>query len=86
MEVSQEEIWACRRSKVPLLGRARGGGMDSHRNLFLCTYVKFRRVGHLWYRLPVARGHLPGLRETGRILCRLPVVRHLLCRLRAAGG
>ena len=32
-EGTQEEVWACRRNKVPLLGRARGGGVDSHRNL-----------------------------------------------------
>ena len=28
-----EEVWACRRSKVPLLERARGGVADHHRNL-----------------------------------------------------
>ena len=31
-EGTQEEVWACRRSKLPLLGRVRGGGMDHHRN------------------------------------------------------
>ena len=30
---TQEGIWDCRRSKVPLLGRERGGGVDHHRNL-----------------------------------------------------
>ena len=30
---------ACRRSKVPLLGRVRGGGADHHRNLFPCTHT-----------------------------------------------
>ena len=32
-EGTWEKIWACRRSKVPLLGRVRGGGTDHHRNL-----------------------------------------------------
>ena len=30
---TQEEVWACRRRKVPLLGRVRVGGADRHRNL-----------------------------------------------------
>ena len=30
-----EEVWAHRRSKMPLLGRAREGNADLHRNLFL---------------------------------------------------
>ena len=30
---TQEGIWDCKRSKVPLLGRERGGGVDHHRNL-----------------------------------------------------
>jgi len=29
----QEEAWACRRGKASLLGRARGGGGDHHRNI-----------------------------------------------------
>ena len=28
-EGTQEEVWACRRSKVPLLGRVRGGGQTA---------------------------------------------------------
>ena len=32
-EGTQEKVWAHRRSKVLLLGRARGGGADCHRNL-----------------------------------------------------
>ena len=30
---TQEEVWPHRRGKAPLLGRARGGGVDCHRNL-----------------------------------------------------
>ena len=33
----EEKAWACGRSKLPLFGRARGGGADCHRNIFLCT-------------------------------------------------
>ena len=32
-EGNWEKIWACRRGKVPLLGRVRGGGADHHRKL-----------------------------------------------------
>ena len=32
-EGTWEEVWAQRRSKAPLLGRARVGGADCHRNL-----------------------------------------------------
>ena len=60
---TQEEVWTHRRSKVLLLGRARGEGTDRHRNLFPCAGSQ--RVGHLLQRLWVARGHLFGLLETG---------------------
>ena len=33
-----EAAWACQRSKVPLLGHARGGGQGHHRNLFLSSF------------------------------------------------
>ena len=62
---SWEEVWAHRRSKAPLLGRTRGGGADHHRNLFPCTCAGSQRVGCLWYRLWVVRGHLLGLQDTG---------------------
>ena len=35
----QEDVWACRRRKMPLLGRVRGGGVDGHRNLPVHTQV-----------------------------------------------
>ena len=38
------EVWALKRSKVPLLGRSRGGGEDSHRSIFLCAGVYSQRV------------------------------------------
>ena len=28
-EGTREKVWACRRGKAPLLGRARGGGVDA---------------------------------------------------------
>ena len=34
-EGTREAVWVCRRSKVPLLGRGRGEGVDYHRNFFL---------------------------------------------------
>ena len=40
-----EEVWAHRRSKPPLLGRARGRGVDHHRNVFLCTHIDSQRAG-----------------------------------------
>ena len=51
-----EEIWAHRRSESPLLGRARGGGADCHRNLLPCTCAGSERRGHLWCRLRVVGG------------------------------
>ena len=58
-----EEVWAHRRNKMPLLGRARGGGEDHHSNLFPCICMGPQRVGSLWHRLHVARYHLFGLQE-----------------------
>ena len=40
-----EEVWGLRRSKAPLLGKARGAGPDCHRNAFLCTHMDSWRVG-----------------------------------------
>ena len=36
-EGTGENVWACRRSKAPLLGRVRGGGVDRHSNLHVHT-------------------------------------------------
>ena len=38
-EGTQEKVLAGRRGKVPLLGRARGGGVDHHRKLPVHTYA-----------------------------------------------
>ena len=38
-----EEVWVLRRSKAPLLGRARGRGMGCHRNIFPCTHTQTLR-------------------------------------------
>ena len=54
---TQEEVWACRKSKMPLLGRVRGGGVDYHRNVFPCAHTDSQRAGSLWNRLQEARGH-----------------------------
>ena len=72
-----EEVWACRRSKVPLLGRARGRGVDHHKNLL--HHADSQRVGNLWFRLQVAGGHLIWLQETGCSLCRLRLAGNLSC-------
>ena len=55
---NREEVWAHRKSKAPLLVRARGQGADHHRNLFPCPHTGSQSVGCLWHRLWVARGHL----------------------------
>ena len=55
-EGTQEKVWACRKSKVPLLGSARGGEADCHKNIFLYTHADSWRTG-LW----VARHLLCGL-------------------------
>ena len=60
-----EEVWASKRGKAPLLGKVRGGGSDSHGNLFPCTHVGSQRAGHLRHSLWVVRSHLLGLWETG---------------------
>ena len=78
---------AHKRRKAPLLlGRARGRGVDCHRNLLHCAHADSQRTGHLWPRLWVARGHLLWLQETRCFLCGPQVARHLLCRLMAVGG
>ena len=44
-EGTQEDVWAHRRSKVPLLERVRGGGADHHRNLFTTHTQTLRGKG-----------------------------------------
>ena len=50
-----EKVWACRRSKVPLLGRARGGGADLHRNLPVPMSVGSQRMGSSGGEKPLAQ-------------------------------
>ena len=76
---------AWRRSKEPLLGRARGGEIDCLRNIFLCAHTNSQRVRCLRYRLWVARHLLHGLWVKGCLLCRLQVASYLWHRLRAVG-
>ena len=85
-EGTQEEVWAYRRSKAPLLGRVRGGRVDLHRNLFPCSCMDSQRVESLCYMPCVARGQLLRLWETEHLLCGLQVAGHLLYGLRAVGG
>ena len=70
-KVTPEEVWAHRRSKVPLLERQRKGGGYHHRNIFPCTYMESHRAGHLWHRVRVVRCHFLVLRVTGHLLCGL---------------
>ena len=86
VEGTQEKVWAHRRSKVPLLGRARGGREDHHMNLSAHMSAGSQRAGHLWCRLQVVRSHFLGIWETGVLLCRLRVAGILFCELKAAGG
>ena len=57
-ERTWEEVCAQRRSKAPLLGRARGGTADYHRNIFFCALADFWSVG-----LMAARCFLHGYRQ-----------------------
>ena len=85
-EGTWEEIWPHRRSKVPLLVRARGGQVDHHRTIFPYACMGSWRAGCLWCRLWVVRCHFLVLQVTGHLFCQLWVARHLLCGLRAVGG
>ena len=86
-EGTPEEGQPCRRHTVPPLGRVRGGGEDGHGNPPAHVHTEgSQRVGRLWHRLWVAKGHLLGPWETGRLLCMLQVARHLLCGLKGIGG
>ena len=71
---SQEEVWAHRSSKAPLLGMVRGGGVDCHRNLSPCTHAD-------------SEGGLPLAQAVGgeRPLAQLQETRNCLCGLRAVG-
>ena len=83
-EGTWEKVWTCRRSKTPLLGRARGRGVEGHRKL--CTERAQRRLSEGEAALAQAKGSkkpLARLGETGSFLCGLPEARHLLCGLRA---
>ena len=61
-----QEVWALRKSKAPLLGRARGEGKDHHRSVFLCRCADSQRVGlqavrlllfRLWVKGPLCMGY-----------------------------
>ena len=52
---TQEEIWACRRRKAPLLGKARGRGADHHRSIFLYACAASPRA-ELWAMRHILHG------------------------------
>ena len=81
-----EEVLACGRSKVPLLGRVKGGGVDHHKNIFPCACMDSQRVGAPLGHATDGESVPVGLQVMGCLLCGLQVVRHLLHELRAAGG
>ena len=86
---TREKVQACRRSKEPLLGRARRGGMDCHRKLPAaeCAHPSGLSEGRVALAQAVGgEKPLAHLGETGHFLCRLPVAKHLLCGLRASEG
>ena len=88
-EGTQQKVWTLRRSKVPLLGRARGGGADHCRKLPAPEHVHACGLSEGRVALAQAMGSkkpLAQLGEIGLFLCRLLLVRHLLCGLRASGG
>ena len=85
-EGTLDKVWACRRSKVLLLGTVRGGGVEHHRNLPEQAHSSSQKAGHLWCRLWVVRSHLLRLQGTSHFLCRLQVDGYLLCGLKASGG
>ena len=84
-ERTWDKVWACRRSKAPLLERERGGETDSHRNLPVHGHM-LSKLGLLWCRLQVARSDLLWLQETGFLLCGVQVARHIWCGSGAVGG
>ena len=60
-EETLEKVLTHRRGKVPLLGRVRGGGMDTIANSLhqsTCMPAESQRAGWLWHRLRVARSLL----------------------------
>ena len=52
---------------MPLLGRVRGGGEDSYRNI--PVHMGPQSMGQLWKKLHVSTGHLLGLQKTRNFLC-----------------
>ena len=70
-EGTREKVWAHRRSKAPLLGRARGGGEDRHKNLPAHVHTRSQRTECPWFLLRVVRSHLLRPWEARCFLCRL---------------
>ena len=72
-----------------IVGEGRRGGVDRHRKFAASERARARRLSEGRAALAQATNSekpLAHLGETGRFWCRLPVVRHLSCGLRASGG
>ena len=80
-EGTQEEVWAHRRSKAPLMGRMKRGGVDLHkRALNICELSETQ--------VQATGGEKPLAWTMGdwELLVLATVARHNLCGLRAVGG
>ena len=92
-EGTPEKVQIRRRGRVPLLERARGGGVDHHRKLLVPERAQAPRAGWLWCRPLVARSHLLLYRDPAALvqavqgkkpLGHLGETGHFLCRLLVA--
>ena len=83
-EETQEEVWAHRRSKMPLLGRGRGGEATTI-GISLCTHG----LSEGWAPLAEAMGgEQPLAQDIGDqgFLVQATMAQGISCGLRAAGG
>ena len=82
-----EAEWACKRSKVLLLGKAIGGGVDCHRNisLYTCEHLESGTMGG---KVPFVQAMGPSCAGYGwrPFLNGLSTMWHLLHRLQTAGA
>ena len=85
-EGTQEKVRAHRRSNTPLLGRARGGGVDCHKNLPARRCTGSQRAGHLWCKLWVTRSYLLGLVGDWALLVQASGGRAPLVWAKGSGG
>ena len=86
-EETWEKVQSCRRGKVPLLARPRGGGVDHYRKLPEpeCKHAWGLRGRGSFAQATGGEKPLACLGEMRYSLCRLQVAGHLLCGLKALG-